>query len=187
MSLDTLEAQIDDLRDQAERIQSRWASTSDSWTNDNTLSDIGKRAKLDSEHVQVSAKLSDLRKQEKELIDAKRQSLERSLFGLTTVTSTDPNQVILYRDAQDRSRRLTNSDEATELLASAIRSDDRSLAAAVLARALDAGWSSIVAEYIKQNPSAREQLDDLTKLRQYDSFGANLSYATLSPSTRGGW
>lgn len=184
MSLAQLESQIDDLRAQAGRIQSRWASTTDRLDADPTLTDAGKRAKLDSEHTQVSAKLSDLRKQEKELVATKRQSLERSLFGLSTVTSSDPNQVVLYRDAQDRAARLTESDEATELFASAIRSDDKTLAAAVLARALDNGWSSITAEYVKQNPSAKEQLDDLAKLREYDSFGANLSYAILSPSLR---
>lgn len=132
----------------------------------------------------MSAKLSDLRKREKELIANKRQSLERSLFGLTIVTSTDPNQVILYRDAQDRAARLIHADDAQELFASAIRSDDKTLAAAVLSRALDNGWNSIIAEYTKQNPSAREQLDDLAKLAEYDSFGANLSYAILSPALR---
>ena len=187
MSLAQLESQIDDLRKQAANIQSRWARTTDRLDADNTLSDSGKRAKLDSEHSLVSAKLSDLRKREKELIADKRQSLERSLFGLTTVTSTDPNQVILYRDVQDRAARLTQADEAGEVFAAAIRSDDKTLAAAILGRALEAGWSSIVAEYIKQNPSAKEQLDDLAKIQDYDSFGANLSYATLSPSFRGGW
>src|SRR4051812_16027645 len=112
MSLAQLEAQIDDLRAKAAGIQSRWARTSDSWTNDNTLSDIGKRAKLDSEHAQVSARLRYLRKQEKELIAAKKQSLERRLFGLSSVTSTDPNQIIVYRDAQDRAAKLTQSDDA---------------------------------------------------------------------------
>ncbi|RAU98774.1 hypothetical protein DQP58_04795 [Mycobacterium colombiense] len=187
MSLAQLESQIDDLRKQAANIQSRWARTADLLDADNTLTDTGKRAKLDSEHAQVSAKLSDLRKKEKELITGKRQSLEKSLFGLSSLTSSDPGQVIAYRDAQDRAARLTQADEAGEVFAAAIRSDDKTLAAAILGRALDAGWSGIVAEYIKQNPSAKEQLDDLAKIQDYDSFGANLSYATLSPSFRGGW
>lgn len=187
MSLAKLESQIDDLRAQADRIQSRWARTSDTLTNDNTLTDVGKRAKLDSEHQQVSAKLSDLRKKETELITAKRQSLEKRLFGLSSVTSSDPGQVIAYRDAQDRAARLTQSDDAAELFASAVRSDDATLAAAILARALANGWNGIVAEYIKQHPAAAEDLKDLAQLQQYDSFGAGLSYAIMSPSLRGGW
>jgi hypothetical protein len=185
MSLAQLESQIDDLRKQAERIQGRWASVTDRLDADSTLTDSGKRAKLDDEHAQVSAKLSDLRRQEKELIAAKKASLEKRLFGLSTLTS-DPGQIIAYRDAQDRAARLTDANTAREVFASAIRSDDKTLAAAVLSRALDNGWNSIVADYIEQNRSASEQLDDLAKLQQYDSFGASLSYATLSPSLRGG-
>ncbi|BBZ62973.1 hypothetical protein [Mycolicibacterium monacense] len=176
MSLAQLESQIDALRAQAERIQSRWARTSESWTNDNTLSDLGKRAKLESERAEVSAKLSDLRKQEKELVIAKKQALEKRLFGLSSVTSSDPGQIIAYRDAQDRAARLTRSDEAAEVFAAAMRSDDKSLAAAVLARALANGWDTIVAEYVKQDPAAREDLDDLAKIQQYNSFEAGLSY-----------
>lgn len=187
MSLTQLEAQIADLRVQAERIQSRWARTSDLLDADRNLTDSGKRAKLDSEHAQVSAKLSDLRKKEKELVNAKRQSLEKSLFGLSSVTSSDPSHIIAYRDAQDRASRLTQSDDATEVFAAAIRSGDKTLAAAVLARALANGWSSIVTEYIKHNPAAAEDLDDLAKIQEYSPFEAGLSYATMSPSLRGGW
>jgi hypothetical protein len=176
MSLAQLEAQIDDLRAKAAGIQNRWARTSDSLNNDINLSDSGKQAKRDSEHAQVNAKLSDLRKQEKEIIVAKRQSLEKRLFGLSSVTSSDPGQIIAYRDAQDRAAQLSDADTAREVLAAAMRSDDKTLAAAVLARALDNGWSGIVAEYVKQNPTAGEDLDDLATIQQYDSFGAGLSY-----------
>ncbi|BCZ24745.1 hypothetical protein MYSE111917_01205 [Mycobacterium senriense] len=182
MSLTQLESQIDDLRKQAERIQSRWASTTDRLDADRTLTDIGKRAKLDTEHAQVSAKLIDLRKKENELITAKRQSLEKRLFGLSSVASTDPSQLIAYRDAQDRAARLAQSDDAAELFASAMRSDDATLAAAILARALANGWNGIVTEYVKQHPAAAEDLIDLAQLQQYDSFGAGLSYATIGPS-----
>lgn len=59
-----------------------------------------------------------------------------------------------------------------------MRSDDKTLAAAVLAQALVNGWSGIIAEYVKQHPAAGDDLDDLAKIHQYDSFGAGLSYIT---------
>ena len=126
----------------------------------------------------MSARLSDLRKQETELITAKTQSLEKALFGLSSVTSCDPNQIILYRDAQDRAARLTTADDAQEVFASAMRSEDKTLAAAVLARALAAGWNSIIAEYVRQHPRTGDDVNDLAKIQQYDSFGAGLSYIT---------
>ena len=49
MPLAYLESQIDDLRAQAERVQNQWASTRDSTMADETLTDIGKRTKLDTE------------------------------------------------------------------------------------------------------------------------------------------
>lgn len=178
MSLTQLNSQIDDLHKQAASIQKRWARTSDSLNNDNTLTDIGKRAKLDSEHDQVSAKLSDLRRKETELIAAKKQSLERRLFGLSSVTSSDPNQIIAYRDAQDRAARLNSPDDAQEVFAAAIRSDDKTLAAAVLAKAVANGWSGIVNEYVKQNPAAGDDLDDLAEIQRYssNSFIRGFSY-----------
>ena len=133
---------------------------------DETLTDIGKRTKLDTERERVKARLSDLRKKETELIAAKKQSLEKSLFGLSSVTSSDPGQIIAYRDAQDRAARLTIAADAEEVFAAAVRSDDKTLAAAGKA------------EYVKQHPAAGDDLDDLAKLQQYDSFGAGLSYIT---------
>lgn len=179
MSIATLESQIDDLRKQANNIQSRWAHTSDQLDRDATLSDAGRQAKRDAEHDRIRAKLSDLRRQETELIAAKKQSIEKRLFGLSTVASSDPGQVLLYRDSQDRAARLTESNEAANAFAAALRADDNILAAAILARALEAGWTSIVSEYVKQHPDAREDLNDLAKIQQYSPFEAGLSYALI--------
>ncbi|VEG40452.1 Uncharacterised protein [Mycolicibacterium flavescens] len=177
MSLTQLESQIEDLRAQAASIQKRSARTRDSLDNDNTLSDIGRRAKLDSERDRMREQLRDLRKKETELIDAKKQAVEKRLFGLTSVTSSDPGQILLYRDSQDRAARLTQSDDAAEVFAAALRSGDKTLAAAILGRALNAGWNSIVAEYVKHHPDAAQDLNDLAKLRQYRSFEATIAYA----------
>jgi hypothetical protein len=177
MSLAQLESQIEELRAQAASIQKRSARTRDSLANDNTLSDIGRQAKLDSERDRMRDQLRDLRKKETELIDAKKQAVEKGLFGLTSVTSSDPGQILLYRDSQDRAARLKQSDEAAQVFAAALRSGDKTLAAAVLGRALDAGWNSIVAEYVKQHPDAAEQLNDLAKLGKYRSFEATIAYA----------
>lgn len=177
MSLANLESQIDDLRAQAASIQKRSARTSDILANDPTLSEVGRQAKRDAERDRMRDQLRDLRKKETELIDAKKQTLEKRLFGLSAVASSDPGQVLLYRDSQDRAARLTQSDEAAQVFAAALRSDDKILAAAVLGRALDTGWKSIIDEYVKHNPSAGEDLKDLAKLQRYRSFEATIAYA----------
>ncbi|MFL0294217.1 hypothetical protein ACJH6J_24700 [Mycobacterium sp. SMC-18] len=179
MSLAQLKSQIEDLRAQAATAYSRGIRTTDLLDADDTLSDVGKQKARDTEREQVNAKIRDLRKKETELIAAKKQSLERRLFGLGPVASGDPNQIIAYRDAQDRAARLTDHDDAQAAFAAAMRSDDRTLAAAILARALDAGWNRIVNEYVEQNPTAGEDLNDLADINQYSSFDATLSYSYM--------
>lgn len=178
MSLDKLESQIEALRAQAESVQKRWADTRGRITNDKTLTEIGKQEKLDNERQQVSTKLSDLRKQETELIAAQKRSLEKSLFGLGIVDSCDTSKIMSYRDAQDRVGRLERAAEADELLASAMRSDDKILATAVLAKALASDWRKVVDEYVKQNPRSGDDLKDLAALQGYTPLAAGFSYMT---------
>lgn len=177
MSLAQLESQIEALRAQAASIQKQSARTSDQLDSDRNLSDVGRQAKRDAARDRTREQLSDLRKKETELIEAKKQALEKRLFGLSSVASTDPGQVLLYRDAQDRAARLTRSDEAAQAYSAAQRSDDKILAAAIVARALEADWRSIVNEYAAQNPSAGEDLKDLAKLQRYQPMEATIAYA----------
>ncbi|MGV0603935.1 hypothetical protein [Mycolicibacterium sp. XJ1904] len=177
MSLAQLKSQIEDLRAQAASIHKRSARTKEDIAGDRTLSEVGRQAKLDAESERVRDQTRDLRKKETELIDAKKDTLQKRLFGLSSVTSSDPGQVLLYRDAQDRAARLTQKGEAEEAFAAALRSDDKILAAAIVARALEAGWRNIVNDYSAQNPTAGEDLKDLAKLGQYQSFEATLAYA----------
>lgn len=179
MSLAQLKSQIDDLRAQAARLYANGNRTTNLLDTDPTLNDIGKQRARDAEHDRVNSQIRDLRKKETELIADKKQSLERRLFGLSSVTSSDPGQIIAYRDAQDRAARLTYVDDAREALTAAMRSDDKTLAAAVLSKALASEWRSVVDEYVKQNPSAGEDLTDLAKINQYSSFDATLAYAPL--------
>ncbi|APE15697.1 hypothetical protein BOH72_11180 [Mycobacterium sp. WY10] len=177
MSLAQLESQIEDLRAQAASIHKRSTRTQESIANDATLSEVGRQAKLDAERDRVRDQTSELRKKETELINAKKETLQKRLFGLPSMTSTDPGQVLLYRDAQDRAARLTLNDEATQAFTAALRSDDKILAAAIVSRALEAGWRNIVNDYAEQNPTAGEALKDLVKLGRYRSFEATLAYA----------
>lgn len=164
MSLQQLRSQIDDLRAQAASLQKRSNQTRDTIANDRDLSETARQKKLSAERDGNLERLRELKRKETDLINAKRQTLEKKLFGLSAVTSSDPGQVLLYRDSQDRAARLTRSDEAAQVFAAALRSDDKTLAAAVLARSLEAGWHDIINEYISENPSAGEDLRDLAGL-----------------------
>ena len=188
MSLKHLDSQIEDLGTQAASIQKRGARTRDIVNSDRTLSDVGKREKLDEAAAQTKASLSDLRARHNELVTKKRESLERELFGLKG-TASDPNQLIAYRDAQDRAAKLPDSAAATALLASANQSGDRTLAAAVVARALrevgpagvmgSNGWRNVVNTYAERDPSDGDKLKDLLNLPSREAARALFVY--MSP------
>ncbi|MGN7782781.1 hypothetical protein ACTJJE_25145 [Mycolicibacterium sp. 22603] len=183
MSLTHLDSQIEGLRAQAAGIIKRANRTRYEVNSDRTLSDVGKQEKLEEERAHLKTKLGDLKARERELIINKRESLERQLFGLT---SGDPSQIIAYRDAQDRATKLADGQAAAELLASATRSGDRTLAAAIAARALrEAGpaaltgsydWRNIVNTYAENHPSDGDKLKDLLNLSSRKSTDALFAY-----------
>lgn len=187
MSLAQLDSQIKDLRANAAGIQKRGTSVHATVTKDRTLTDIGKREKLEQERARIKTQLSDLKAQERKLIDSKRETLERQLFGLSTVASSDPNQLIAFRDAQDRATKLgKDSTAAAALLASATRSGDRTLAAAIAAHALTLiepagvmgsnGWRTIVNDYVEKFPSDEDKLTDLLNLQNRQTMDGVFAY-----------
>lgn len=182
MSLDHIQSQVDELRSKAEGVQDSWNRTIKDVNADETLSATGKRDKLDSEYTQLKGHLDALRAKEVDLIAAKQQSLEKSLFGLPAATIADPNRTIAYRDAQERAARLQDHNDARELYDFAMLSEDKILAGAIIAKALANGWPSIVNDYTSRHPAAREDLADLNEIQRYDRMQATMSYMILSPS-----
>ncbi|MDA2891264.1 hypothetical protein PDG61_10120 [Mycolicibacterium sp. BiH015] len=183
MSLAYLESQIADLRAKAAGIQRQWAADKDSIDADSRLIPEGKQEEIEHLYAGNKSALDALRQQEIDLIEAKRRSLERSLFGLSSVASSDPNQIIAYRDARDRVARLEDVAQAQTLYDAAIRSDDKTLIAALLAKAVEptvAGgpsWRSIRDAHIREHPSAGEDLTDLARLQSYNTMQRALAYA----------
>ena len=188
MSLAYLESQIAELRAKATGIQRQWAADASDIRADPSLSPQGKQEELEHGYAANKSTLTALRQQEIDLVEAKRRSLEKSLFGLSSVASSDPNQIIAYRDAQDRVARISDATEAQELYDSAVRSDDKTLISAILARAVTpnlAGgpsWRSVRDAHVKQRPSDGEALADLARLQSYNTMQRTVAYAILLDS-----
>lgn len=181
MSLDQLASQIADVRNQAASIQEEWNRTLRQVGRDSNLTDDGKRTTLDKEYAQIKTQIAVLRDKEKALIRDKKESLERSLFGLN---GSDANKIIAYRDAQDRAASVKDKAAALEVYNSAQISNDDSLAKAILARAVEWGWREIIDDYTRRHPIWREELNDLAGLQRYSGDGnkklqTTLAYAVL--------
>lgn len=180
MALDILEAKLKGIRTSAEMVQNEWNQEIAAINSDGSLSDVGKSANLGEAYTDVKSKLDGLRAQEHEAVKTKRTELEKDVFGLY---STDSTAIISYRDARDRARRLEDSNEAESLMQSAELSADDALASAILAEALDRGWSRIISTYKENHPSKVEKLKDLSTLAKYqgNSFTNNVAYMVMQP------
>lgn len=187
MSLTQLESEIEGLRAKAARIIESGRSFHTSVNSDRALTDIGKREKLDTERARIKTKLSELRARERELINNKREWLERQLFGLSRSASFDPQELIGFRDATERAAKLgKDSAAAAALLDSATRSGDRTLAAAIAAHALSQvkppglaisdGWRTIINGYAEKFPSDGDKLTDLLALTKRQTVNTVFAY-----------
>lgn len=177
MSLDQLNSQIEKVRSQAASIQEQWSRMMRDVGRDTKLSDEGKRAELDQEFAELKQELAELRAKEKALVRDKKESLERSLFGLA---SSDANKIIAYRDAQDRAARVKDKAAALEVYNSAQISNDDSLVKAILARAIKFGYRDIIDDYTRRKPVWREELNDLATLERFGGDSNKMLQTTLA-------
>lgn len=163
MALTKLEAEIDQNREAAQSAIRQFQHTATATRADTNLSDAGKQKLIADAYLLTKEALHQHRTAENAVISTTRTTLERKLFGQT---STDPSSIIAYRDAQDRVRAIEPGGEAQalDMLRTARLSGDTTLAAALVARATEAGWREVIDAYKNDNPSGAADLQDLARL-----------------------
>jgi hypothetical protein len=90
-----------------------------------------------------------------------RRNLTAKLFGIPA--NPDPATILVYRDAEDRAAKLTNSDEAETMLIRATETGDRLLARAIAGYAHTKKWPNVTEKYAETNGLA-DTLDELNAL-----------------------
>lgn len=178
MSLVSLHAEVQGYRDQASELASEFSRVHAEVAEDPNLTPNGRRERLEPLHYEVSAQMRALHDREKAAVRTEKENIERRVFGLSPSASTDPAKIVSFRDAQARARELEDSDAATELYESAVRSGDDILAAAVLEKALIRGWSAIKDDYLERHTTTGNDLEDLEALARFtnNSLAATAQY-----------
>lgn len=156
----------DATRAKITRAQAAHARALDEIRADYTLSELGKRQKIQAQHEAHKVTMADFRGAVQRTTAAARADLERRLFG---VPGTDASAAISYRDAQDRVARINRPHELATLLERAAASGDTALERAAFERAwrqranplASDGWTTLVADYVAQNPSLADDVDAL--------------------------
>ena len=150
----------------AEKVRADQRTRIEAIRANRNLSPEGKKAQIARIYLESKNEVAKLEKQEAANRKARINDIRKEVFGLNGYqTSQD---VISYRDAQDRVAALGINDEekALALYDRAELSGDSILAAALVNRALEAGWVNLANTYIEANPYKGEKVEELWELQQ---------------------
>lgn len=164
MTLDALNNEINGYRDKAVAEITRYRDLQNKLKNDQTLTPQGKYEVLADAHRLVTESVANIAKQEETAIATKAEALQRALVARIGTSGSD---LVAMRDAEERADRLDDDKEAMRTIERAIRSDDRSLAHAVIRRANESGWADVVDKAAAAYPSAGEAIRDMAALQRY--------------------
>lgn len=129
---------------------------------DTNLSDAGRQTALARAYTRARNIAADAKATEDGTTTTRRTTLERELFGITG--TADANTAISYRDAQDRAASITDQRDAQRLIDQANLSGDTHLAKAIAHRALQEGWTDILATYANERPGSSDKIQQLIDL-----------------------
>lgn len=158
MSTEALANSMKALRAEAAATMGNYQAQRDAIRQDRRLSPEGKEEQITALYNAAAARVNELGAKETKLLEDKHESLQKSLVSQLGSGSSD---IIAMRDAEDRADRLENADQAARVLERAIRVSDRSLALAIVRRASEAGWRTVIAQASAAYPTVGETLRDI--------------------------
>lgn len=182
MSLDALDTRITNNRAQAQQLNADAQASYARIRNDPTLSAQGKRDAIARTYLEVKPKVNALQDDEAKAISDTQNRLTRAVFG---TSNTDPQNLINYRDAQDRAALIDDPNTALALMNRALLNQDSTLASAILERAIAYNWFEVSAAFAAANPTLGDSLNDLSTLNRLATpqarFNATMAYITPAP------
>ncbi|MBN6192078.1 hypothetical protein JQN58_34920 [Aneurinibacillus sp. BA2021] len=163
------------LRDSNKAASSEHGRAIQNINSDPALSDQGKKERIDElerdRDVQRKASIAA----EKEIIKNKISEIERRLDGYVGYTS---DNIMAFRDAQDRAENISDAEKAATVMARALRTNDRTLAHAVFRRAVENRWEEARRAFANENPTVAQLVGDIQKLNALheNSFNRAVAY-----------
>lgn len=166
---------IKELRDSNSSANREHARAIDAINNDPSLSDHGKNERIDALEADRTTQRRKSIDEEKQIITNKIGELERRLDGFVGWSNEN---IMAFRDAQDRAENIDDPDKAATVMARAIRTNDRTLAHALYRRAVEHRWDEASRAFAADNPSVAQLVTDVQKLQALhdNSFNRAVSY-----------
>ncbi|MEN0023234.1 MAG: hypothetical protein AAGC61_08120 [Microbacterium sp.] len=166
---------IQELRNIAKQASNIHGRNLDAINHDDGLSDQGKKDRIADLEASRKVSRTEAIKQEKKVITDKITALERRLDGYVGYSS---DNIMAFRDAQDRAEAIDDADRAATVMARALRTGDKTLAHALYRRAVDNRWAEARSAFAQDNPTVAALVNDVHLLQKLhdDSFNRAVAY-----------
>jgi hypothetical protein len=175
MSLDALNGQLEELREQGAALQRNAYQEKKNIAADGTLSAEGKRHQTEEAMASAKSRANALREKEVQLVKDRLRILETQLDAKVGSGATD---LIAFRDAQERADRIDEKENAQRLMGIALRSNDRTLAHALFRKAINQRWAGVIDQFTAEHPdsaTAAKEIQTLTNHLQ-NNWQRTLAY-----------
>lgn len=164
------------VRDDARASSNRHANAIDAINRDPNLSDQGKKEQIDALEIDRATQRTTGIATEKEIIKNKIAELERRLDGFVGYSS---DNIMKFRDAQDRAENIDDPEKAARVMARAIRTNDTTLAHALYRRALEERWDEARQLFTAHSPAVAQIAQDVQKLHDLHNASFNRAVAYM--------
>jgi len=164
---------MEDYKARAAAIKDGYQAERRAILQNDRLSDSAKTSDLSLLSQATRNQLESLKADQESYVKGLRTQLEKELRGNQP---SDANSVLLRRDAADRVRKITDEQEAMDVLQDAIANGDDSLANAIGIRARNAGMQDVAEVWKGTYTGTADAAEALAYVEEYTSGGAyNLS------------
>ncbi len=177
-----IQAQLSTFRESAHGHRGRFRRDSELINKNDRLSTSGKTDEISSARDKTNAALDSLKQKEAEFMAGKRESLRKDLFSIGYAPSA--SDLMALRDANDRVNRLDVGDDskALTMYQQAQEVGDKTLIAALISRAYDAGFGGVLDAHAERSPYDRERIEALAYMDRVEGdlrnqFQAGMDYS----------
>lgn len=149
--------------DEATKLRSGFEEFRKQVLADERLTPEGKQDTIAERAAQINPKLAELRRQHVEAPAEERDRLLRSLYS----PPSDSQEMVLWRDGLDRAERAKTAGELERIYDRAAEVGDQQQLRAAVYVALQRGVRGVLDAHARRDPKAKEVLDRLEELGQW--------------------
>lgn len=169
----SLPSALNSYKESAAQVKEAHRTARQAILDDPLTSDLAKKERLEALDKDTRIKLDGIKADQESYVSGLRSKIEKELRGNQP---SDANSILLRRDAADRARKITDKQEAMDVLNDAISNGDAEMAHAIGNRARNNVWLDVAEAYQAAHPDTADSAAALAYVEANTSGAAyNLS------------